>query len=560
MPSPRLPSSLPLALPRPVLRALGTVPTSPWLRLGSLLIGVCLSGLCGLCAPAVAQGSAPPPLLPPAMPPLPQPLKEGLQAAGIPVGAVSLLVLPLGAPEGTGPRVSHLADLSRPVASVMKLFTTGAALLSRGPASTWHTDAGLDGRLDAQGHLHGDLVLRGNGDPALVTEQLTQMMVRWQAAGLRHIDGDVVIDRSAFDVPPHDPAAFDGEALKPYNAGPDALLVNQQAVTLRLAPSAVQAGRWTLSLEPALAGVSLVNGLKATAPPKGCADCCGDWREALRIDMNPGPLAQVAVNGLRPWVLAVSGSLPLSCGAREWPLLWQGDGAGDHAARVALASWQGLGGSLQGRVRQGRWPADLAVWQSWTSPPLAQVVRDINKFSNNVMARQLLLSLATDPNAGNVNGNPATPAGATTAVTLPQAREALMAQVERLTREGGLNRSPCATPALLVDNGSGLSREEHSSAACLGKWLQVMWASPVMPEWLASLPLVGVDGTTRRWTGPAAGRAHIKTGSLDGVATMAGVVDGASGQRWAVVAMGQHPQGAALRSWYAQVLGWVAQQ
>jgi D-alanyl-D-alanine carboxypeptidase/D-alanyl-D-alanine-endopeptidase (penicillin-binding protein 4) len=499
---------------------------------------------------------------------LPAPSRDALQAAGIPPGAVSLLVLPLGPGGVAAPRVSHLADQSRPVASVMKLFTTGAALLSRGPASTWHTDAGLAGRLDARGHLQGDLVLRGNGDPALVTEQLTQMMVRWQAAGLRHIDGDVVIDRSAFDVPPHDPAAFDGEALKPYNAGPDALLVNQQAVTLRLAPSAVQEGRWTASLEPALAGVTLVNGLKAsaTSPSKGCPDCCGDWREALRIDMTPAPATQPAVNGLRPWVLQLSGSLPLSCGARDWPLLWQGDGAGDHAARVALSTWQGLGGSLQGRVRQGRWPADLAVWQSWTSPPLAQVVRDINKFSNNVMARQLLLSLGTDTGGAAVPLSATTATTATTAtaaaptpVTLPQAREALQALVVQLTRDGQ-GRSPCTPPAWQVDNGSGLSRDERSSAACLGRWLQVLWGSPVMPEWLASLPLVGVDGTTRRWTGPAAGRAHIKTGSLDGVATMAGVVDGASGQRWAVVAMGQHPQAGALRTWYAQVLGWVAQQ
>jgi len=508
---------------------------------------------------------------PPAAPPssLPTALRDSLKAAGIPESAVSLLVLPLGAggaTEAALPRISHQADQVRPVASVMKLFTTGAALLSRGPASTWHTDAGLSGKLDAQGHLHGDLVLRGGGDPALVVEQMTQMMVRWQAAGLRHIDGDLVLDRSAFDLPAHNPAAFDGESLKPYNAGADALLINQQAVTLRLMPDAAQPGHWQASLEPGLAGVSLVNRVQATAavrkdgkgsvtPAEPCTS--GDWRDALQLDIAPLP-RQPLRQGLRAWQVVVNGRLPLACGLREWPLLWQGDGAGDHAARALVASWQQLGGTLKGQVRFGRWPADLAVWQRWQSAPLMQVVRDTNKFSNNVMARQLLLSLALDN--GEANGVGADGAAAwPPAVTLPQARDALQALVTRHTLDAQ-GRSPCANGAWQVDNGSGLSRDERSSAACLGRWMQHMWASPLMPEWLGSLPVVGVDGTARRWTGPAAGRAHIKTGSLEGVATMAGVVDGASGQRWLVVALGQHPQPPALRAWYAQLLGWLAQQ
>jgi D-alanyl-D-alanine carboxypeptidase/D-alanyl-D-alanine-endopeptidase (penicillin-binding protein 4) len=495
-------------------------------------------------ATAVASATTPPAGLPAA-------LKDSLKAAGIAESSVSLLVVPLGAnASGASPRWSHLAEQPRPVASVMKLFTTGAALLARGPASTWRTDTGLVGRLDAQGRLHGDLVVRGSGDPGLVTELVTQMMVRWQAAGLRQIDGDLVLDRSAFALPPHDPAAFDGEARKPYNAGPDALLVNQQAVTLRLAPDAAAAGQWRLTLEPALAGVTLVNRVHAGTPalkvgPDGCVP--GDWRDALDVAMAPAP-RQPARQGLSAWQVTVSGRLPLSCGAREWPLLWQGDGPGDHAARSLLASWQALGGSLRGQVRQGVWPAQTPVWQSWTSPPLTQAVRDTNKFSNNVMARQLMLSLA---------GSDTAPAAAP--VTLDMAREALATLVNQATQDAS-GRSPCAPPDWQVDNGSGLSREERSSAACLGRWLQHMWASPVMPEWLASLPVVGVDGTARRWSGAASGRAHIKTGSLDGVATMAGVVDGASGQRWGVVALGQHPQGSALRTWYAQVLGWVAQQ
>jgi len=508
--------------------------------------------------------------------PLPDALKASLRASGLSEASVSVLAFRLDGPVAAEPPaeptlIQHRARQARPVASVMKLFTTGAALLQAGPAASWQTDTGLRGTLDAQGQLKGDLWVRGSGDPALVTERVLQMMVRWQAAGLRHIGGDLVLDRTAFDLPPHDAAAFDGAALKPYNAGPDALMVNQQAVTLRLAPDVARPGQWRLSMEPPLAGVSVVNQVQPLAlPARANPDACvaGDWREALTLEMAPQAGAPPS-HGLRPWQVVLRGKLPLGCGLREWPVLWLGDGPGDHAARSLLASWQALGGTLAGQVRQAPWPAELPVWQRWRSPPLSAVVVDINKYSNNVMARQVMLSLPTWSGASTNAPSPApapAPALASGAAslppppaTLPQAREALRQTVSRLTTDAD-GSGPCTPAAWQVDNGSGLSRDELTSAACLGRWLQVMWRSPVMPEWLASLPVVGVDGTTRRWTGGAAGQAHIKTGSLDGVATMAGVVDARSGTRWAVVALGQHPQEAALRGWYGQLLAWLAAQ
>ena len=543
------PTDAPL-LPPDRHRRVGTAPRQPMRAVGLAALVALLGAWSG--AQAAGNGTAAS-----GANGLPQALRDALHQANIPEQAVSVLVLPLpSGPGDTAPLIAHRVNDSRPVASVMKLFTTGAALLARGPASTWHTDIGLTGPLDAQGRLHGDVVIRGGGDPALVTELALQMMVRWQAAGLRAIDGDLVLDRSAFELPAHDPAAFDGEALKPYNAGPDALLVNQQAVTLKLLPDAARPQRWRLSLEPALAQVTVRNLVRADArafTPEACA--ARDWREGLQVEMAPQPATTGHVarahQGLRPWQLTVRGELALACGPRDWPLLWQGDGPGDHAARALLASWQQLGGTLGGQVKSGRWPDGLAVWQRWTSPPLAQVVRDINKFSNNVMARQLMLGLALQD--GPDAPVPAPP------VTLDSARSTLQTLVTLQTQDSE-GRTVCDAAAWQVDNGSGLSRDERSTAACLGRWMQRLWASPVMPEWLASLPVVGVDGTARRWTGPAAGRAHIKTGSLDGVATMAGVVDGDSGRRWAVVALGQHPQGASLRAWYAQLLGWVARQ
>jgi D-alanyl-D-alanine carboxypeptidase/D-alanyl-D-alanine-endopeptidase (penicillin-binding protein 4) len=197
-----------------------------------------------------------------------------------------------------------------------------------------------------------------------------------------------------------------------------------------------------------------------------------------------------------------------------------------------------VGGKLGGLVGEGRWPDGAAVWQSWVSPPLGTQVRDINKFSNNVMARQLFLTMASGE-------SPA---------TLERARQLVTQQVLEATKDAQ-GRSPCDAGALVLDNGSGLSRDERSSAACLGAWVQAMWASPVMPEWVASLPIAGLDGTARRMSS-AVGRAHIKTGSLDGVAAMAGIVDADSGRRYAVVGIINHPQADAARPALQALINW----
>jgi D-alanyl-D-alanine carboxypeptidase/D-alanyl-D-alanine-endopeptidase (penicillin-binding protein 4) len=467
---------------------------------------------------------------------LPPELTSALRASGVPASAVSLLVWPA---DGGTPRLSHEVQALRQPASVMKLFTTGVALQTLGPAYTWHTDAALGGPLHPDGVLNGSLYVRGSGDPALVLEKIALMLGRWRAAGLRDIQGDIVLDRRAFSVPTHDPAAFDGQTLKPYNAGPDALLLNHQAVILRLRPDSARPGWAQVSLEPELDGVVLDAPLKLQGGP------CGDWRSRMALQMGPASAASASTSGHLPdWAIALRGAYPASCGERDWPLLWQGSGPDDLALRLLGRLWRQSGGQLQGRIRAGDWPEGTPVWASWESAPLGLVVRDINKFSNNVMARQLFLTLGAPP-AGAASG----PA------TLTLARQAVGQQVLAATRDAS-GHSPCAEGGLVLDNGSGLSRSERSTAACLGRWLQALWASPVMPELLASLPVSGVDGTARRLQS-VAGRAHIKTGSLDGVVALAGVVDGDSGRRHVVVAVVNHPQAEAARPLLEALVAWA---
>ena len=451
---------------------------------------------------------------------LPSPVTAALQAQGIPAEAVSLWVAPV---DGGPPRLEHLSETLRPAASVMKLFTTGAALRTLGPAWTWQTDVTLTGTLRPDGTLTGSVHVRGSGDPSLRMEQVSLMLSRWRGAGLRHIQGDIVLDRTAFQLPAHDPWAFDGKGLRPYNAGPDALLLNHQAVTLHLMPDAARPGQVRVAMEPPLAGVTL----DVEVAPDTRAGC-GDWRAALDLQLSPAP--GWPQHHLSPWRVHVRGPYPLSCGAQTWPVLWPGANGEDFAARLLTQTWWQLGGELDGQVRSGVWPAGAGVWQSWTSQPLAEVVRDINKFSNNVMARQLFLTLG----------------GAE--ATARTVREATSTNAP----------SPCGSAQLVLDNGSGLSRTEGSTALCLGQWLQALWASPAMPDLVASLPLTGVDGTTRRWQG-AAGYARVKTGSLSGVAAVAGYVDGESGRRHVVVGLVQHPGAAAARPVLDALLNWARQ-
>ncbi len=442
---------------------------------------------------------------------LPAPVLAALARAKLPRES---LVAYVAAVEPTArPRLAAASD--RPVnpASLFKLVTTYAALELLGPAWTWRTPVWLDGALDGAGVLTGNVVIKGSGDPTLVLERAWLLLRRIRQLGVREIRGDIVLDRSALRPAPTDPAEFDGEPLRPYNVGADALLLNFRAVAITLTPMPAR-GVAAVSVDPPLAGVRLEPAaVPLTAGP------CDDWRAGLAGDLSDPE---------RP---VLRGSYPLSCGERSWNLAWPEPGRYDE--RLITALWQESGGRLTGRVRDGRAPATAPTFES-TSPPLAQAVRDINKLSNNVMAQQLFLTLdAQRGGAGDAAGG-----------------------ANQLMRFLGEKLGPAADGSV-VANGSGLSRETRLAARALGRLLQAAWASPVMPEYIASLPVTGTDGTARRATG-AIGRAHLKTGSLRDVAGIAGYVLGDSGRRWVVVGIVNHPQPGGARPVLDALVNWAA--
>jgi D-alanyl-D-alanine carboxypeptidase/D-alanyl-D-alanine-endopeptidase (penicillin-binding protein 4) len=393
----------------------------------------------------------------------------------------------------------------------MKLLTTFAALELLGPAWTWNTPVWLQGTVK-EGVLDGNLVIKGSGDPKLVLERMWLLLRRVQQLGVREIRGDIVLDRSAFVVPEQAPADFDGEPLRPYNVRADALLLNYKSLVFTLVPDASR-GLALIASDPPLAGVRVDASVPLVAGP------CEDWRAALRPDLSD------------PTSVRFAGSFALACGEKVWPLAYADPNSFNERALLGL--WQAMGGRLIGTVRDGLAPAAPPTY-SLISPALAEVVRDINKFSNNVMAQQLFLTLAL---AQRGSGTP------------ELAREVLGQWAA--ARLGG------AAEALVVDNGSGLSRDGRVSASLLERLLLHAWASPVMPELMASLPVSGVDGTLKR-SRATLGRAHLKTGSLRDVSGVAGYVLANSGRRYAVVAIVNHANANAARPAFDALVQWVA--
>ncbi|HYE40528.1 MAG TPA: D-alanyl-D-alanine carboxypeptidase/D-alanyl-D-alanine-endopeptidase [Ramlibacter sp.] len=438
---------------------------------------------------------------------LPSEVDAVLAEGGLPRDAVVVLVAPA---EGGAPRVAHRIDTPVNPASVAKLATTFAALDLLGPTYTWTTQVFFDGPVRL-GTLQGNLILKGNGDPALVTERLWLLLRRVRALGVHRITGDIVLDRSAFALPPHDPAAFDAEPLRPYNAGPDALLVNFKTLAVTFTPEGRQA---RVRVEPALAGVHW------PAHVALAAGACGDWITPLRADFSD------------PARVRLPGSFAAACGERTWHIAWPEPQA--YAARAILALWEEVGGHLGGQVRDGMAPAGALPALEFASPPLAEVVRDVNKFSNNVMAQQLFLTLSL---AQRGTG------------TLEGSREIL----------AGWWRNRMGGEPPYTENGSGLSRVETFTARQLAQLLQSAWVSPLMPDLAASLPALGLDGTLRRQR-QNVGLAHLKTGSLNEVAGVAGYVHGPQGRRWVLVAIANHRRAAAIRPAVQALVEWAARQ
>ncbi len=429
---------------------------------------------------------------------LPDSVRVELRKANIPLNSVAIEVRRA---DNLKPLIRLNADMPMNPASTMKLLTTFAGLEMLGPSYRWKTEAYLDGRLE-HGVLKGNLVFKGYGDPKLTLEAFWLWLRELRQRGLKEIQGDIVLDDSFFADQHYDPGAFDNRPDRAYNVGPDALLLNFNALHLQLIPDGKDT---TALLEPELYGYHLVNRVTTSSS----LACGGEDAYRSRLEGRD---------------IVIEGSIPQDCGEQQdyFSLLQPKD----YFFAVFRSLWQELGGKITGDVRMGATPPNLAVFSTHYSPPLSEVIRDINKFSNNTMAKQLFLTLASSDQK-----NPDS-------------------SVQAISQWFGF-------PELEIENGAGLSRGARISAKHLADILARAEESPYSAEFEASLPILGMDGTVRkRFKGQAiAGHAHLKTGTLDDVKSIAGYVHGA--HNWVLVFIINHPNAKYGKEAQDALISWL---
>jgi len=440
---------------------------------------------------------------------LPPKVQQALKTGKLQNDALSLAVIPLSAP---GTTTLFNADVSVNPASTMKLVTTFAALELLGPTYQWKTEFFTDGTL-SNGVLNGNLYLKGGGDPKLNMEKLWLLMRDLRANGVQQVTGDLILDRSHFNQPQLPTFNDDGgDENAPFLVKPDSLLINLKALRF---VARNDSGRVTVAVEPPIATIRIDNQVKALAGSK----CTGDVRY--------NPVTQA--DGV---TVVVSGQLAEGCSSQTYLSLL------DHptyAAGAVRAIWNELGGSIQGVDRLATVPSNARLLARAFSPDLVEIIRDINKYSNNTMARQLFLSLGARYRT-DADGDDAKAA-------------------QRVIRQW-LAKKGMTAPHLVMENGSGLSRDERVSAREMATLLQAAWKSPYAAEFMSSMPIVGMDGTMRKRLKRTAlsGEGHIKTGTLNTVRAIAGYSRDSNGNTWAVVAILNDPKPWGASSILDQVL------
>ena len=427
---------------------------------------------------------------------LPMGVQSALNVRNVPHDTLSIYVEDL---ESGDAILQWRDDVARNPGSTIKLLTTLVALDILGPTYRWTTDVFALGEIHDE-RLVGDLLIRGSGDPFLVTERVWQMLRQVRQAGIREISGDLLLDDSLFAVAGHDPAAFDRQPLRAYNVAPNALLTNFKVVRYWFEPE-FENNRVRVTLDPELVNLEIDNRLML-APGS-----CRGYQRGITITAND------AVDKI-----IFSGKFPRGC--KRYAMDRTALDHNEFTYGLVTSLWRDLGGTLDGDWMNAPTPDDAEPVVSFDSLPLVDIIARVNKHSNNVMARQLLYTLSAE-----VLGEPGTEAGG------------------RKVVDDWLEANHLKFRELAYENGAGLSRDVRMTARDFGAMLRFAWRQPYMPEYVSSLSLSGLDGTlVHRFDNRSlTGNAHLKTGSLDHVTAIAGYLQSRSGRRFAVVALQNHP-------------------
>ena len=420
-----------------------------------------------------------------------------LNYADIPRSSVSLVIQQLGAAQ---PLVSLNSKVARNPASTAKILTTYTALETLTPAFVWRTEVYLEGELQ-DGVLRGDLGVKGFGDPLMLLEDFWKFLRELRRKGVRRIEGDLVLDDSYFAPINEDMSAFDNQPARTYNLPPNALLVNFQ--TVRFVFNDTESGM-DIYMDPTLPNLRIENRLRARR------GACGGYNAGIAIQVRNTPQRDlVAIDGLHP------------TGCQDYSLSRTVLQPDSYFYGLFKSLWEEMGGEITGTYRS----ETLSIrenedpFMTWWSKPFREVLTSTNKFSNNTMTRNLLLTIAAETKS------------------VPATTDDGIAAITEFLDSRGMD-----TTNLHLDNGSGLSREVRVDAQLLVDTLVDSYKSPNAAEFIASLPINGIDGTMRfRTRGESSeGMGHIKTGRLDDVVSLAGIFQSQEGIRYALAFIINH--------------------
>lgn len=441
---------------------------------------------------------------------IPNDLAQKLSTIPLNQGSYSIYVQALNQ---STPTVAWKSHTKRVPASVIKLLTSYSALLSLGYEYRWETKFYYTGSIK-NGILHGNLIVQASGDPSLETEDLDDIVQQIRASGIRNITGNIIIDRSIFQVSSRNTSGFDHNTYSPYNAMPDALMFNERKSTVCVT---LMGKRAQITKDVPDQSYKVVNKLKVVN------GSCRGKRAWPRVSVKNS-------------TLIFSGQLSRHCDERSvCKVLTKPYLSFYYALKDKLKSYKI---SFRGKLKLQAMPKESRYLFSHYSSTLEEIISTLAKESNNLFARQVMLTLGAQ-----LYGAPS---------TLYKGRKAINHILNRyhILEDG----------TTFVDNGSGLSRVSTITAKSLANLLH-HGAEHYGQRWMNTLSIAGIDGTIKHrfMQSTVFGRAWMKTGTIKKVSNIAGYVEGITGQRYVVVVLVNHKLSAKYgRKLANTVIEWVA--
>lgn len=400
--------------------------------------------------------------------------------------SVSIVALP------SGKRI-YADNIMKPLlaASVTKIITTAAALHYLSPEYRFKTKFLYTGQIKGS-VLQGNLIIRAGGDPKLLTKDLWRIANQIKASGIRKITGNLIVDAHFFDRYDRAPAWETKRSQRAYDAKLSALSLNYNSLTVHVQPRQVgqKLKAW---LEPALPYMYIENTAKTIR--RG--------RNTISVSRSEPIDGQVKIR--------IRGKLPIS--VQHKAIYRNVNNPMRYASETFRLLLRQAGVSINGQTKIVFTPLTGTELYEHISAPLSVILKELNTYSNNMMAETILKTIAAERLGGagsHVKG---------------------LRLVREFLRLSGVNLQG----VVLVD-GSGLSRKNRMTTRTITDLLTKMYSRfDIGPDFMSSLRVMGANGVlSRRLTkSPARGKVRAKTGTLRGVSTLAGYIENQTGQKFA---------------------------